>query len=82
MAELFRVDKSGISRYLKNIFATGELSRNSVVANFATTASDGKSYQVEHYSQDEPTGVEKDYDRYKSDYLKFKGSLKQYADGL
>ncbi|HBC75906.1 MAG TPA: hypothetical protein DC017_13860 [Candidatus Wallbacteria bacterium] len=25
---------------------------------------------------------QKDYDRYKSDYLKFKGSLKQYADGL
>jgi len=25
---------------------------------------------------------EKDYDRYKSDYLKFKGSLKQYSDGL
>ncbi len=52
MAELFQVDKSGISRHLKNIFATGELSRNSVVANFATTASDGKTYQVEHYSLD------------------------------
>ena len=25
---------------------------NSVVANFATTASDGKSYNVEHYSLD------------------------------
>lgn len=61
MAELFRVDKSGISRHLKNIFATGELSRNSVDVNFATTASDGKSYQVEHYCQDEPTGVEKDF---------------------
>lgn len=52
MAELFQVDKSGISRHLKNIFETGELSRNSVVANFATTANDGKTYQVEHYSLD------------------------------
>jgi hypothetical protein len=25
---------------------------------------------------------QKDYDRYINDYLKFKGSLKQYADGL
>lgn len=31
---------------------TEELSDNSVVANFATTASDGKTYQVEHYNLD------------------------------
>ena len=42
MAELFQRDKSTISRHIKNIFAEGELSKNSVVANFATTASDGK----------------------------------------
>ena len=52
MAELFGVDKSGISRHLKNIFETGELSRDSVVANFATTAADSKVYQVEHYNLD------------------------------
>lgn len=52
MAELFQVDKSGISRHLKNIFETGELSPNSVVAEFATTAADGKIYQVEHYNLD------------------------------
>ncbi len=45
MAELFGIDKSGISRHLKNIFETGELVRNSVVAKFATTAADGKNYQ-------------------------------------
>jgi len=43
MAELFGVDKSGISRHLKIIFESGEFERNSVVAKFATTASDGKS---------------------------------------
>ena len=44
MAELFQRDKSTISRHIKNIFADGELNRNSIVANFATTAADGKTY--------------------------------------
>jgi hypothetical protein len=48
MAELFERDKSTISRHIKNIFTEGELQRNSVVANFATTATDGKTYQVEY----------------------------------
>ena len=39
MAELFQRDKSTISRHIKNIFAEGELERDSVVAKFATTAS-------------------------------------------
>jgi hypothetical protein len=41
IAELFDVDQSGISRHLKNIFETGELARDSVVAIFASTAADG-----------------------------------------
>lgn len=52
MAELFGIDKSGISRHLKNIFESGELDRNSVVANFATTAADSKVYQVEYFNLD------------------------------
>lgn len=52
MAELFTVDKSGISRHLKNIFESGELPRDSVVAKFATTANDGKTYQVDYYNLD------------------------------
>ena len=48
MTELFQRDKSTISRHIKNIFEEGELQRNSVVANFATTASDGKTYQVDY----------------------------------
>lgn len=52
MAELFQRDKSTISRHIKNIFNEGELERNSVVANFATTASDGKIYQVDYYNLD------------------------------
>ncbi len=52
MAELFDRDKSTISRHIKNIFNEGELTRNSVVANFATTAKDGKTYQVDYYNLD------------------------------
>lgn len=52
MSQLFQRDKSTISRHIKNIFDEGELSKNSVVANFATTASDGKVYQVDYYNLD------------------------------
>ena len=50
MAELFQRDKSTISRHIKNIFVEGELKREAVVANFATTAADGKQYDVIYYS--------------------------------
>ena len=52
MAELFQRDKSTISRHIKNVFSEGELKRNSVVANYATTATDGKIYQVDYYNLD------------------------------
>ena len=52
IATLFDRDKSVISRHLKNIFKDNELERNSVVAFFATTASDGKKYNVEYYNLD------------------------------
>ena len=52
MAELFQKDKLTISRHIKNIFTEGELNRNSVVVKFATTASDGKTYQVDFYNLD------------------------------
>ncbi len=52
MASLFDRDKSTISRHIKNVFDEGELSRDSVVAKYATTASDGKTYQVDYYNLD------------------------------
>ena len=52
MAELFQRDKSTISRHIKNIFTEGELGRDAVVANFATTATDGKTYHVDYYNLD------------------------------
>ena len=52
MAKLFQRDKSVISRHIRNIFAEGELVRDSVVAKNATTAADGKSYQIDFYNLD------------------------------
>ena len=52
LSELFQRDKSTISRHIKNIFEEGELQRNAVVANFATTATAGKTYQVDYYNLD------------------------------
>ncbi len=50
IADLFGRDKSVISRHIKAIFEEAELSPDSVVARYATTAADGKTYQVDYYS--------------------------------
>ncbi len=52
MAELFQRNKSTISRHIKNVLEDGELEANSVIANFATTATDGKKYSVAYYNLD------------------------------
>lgn len=52
IAELFGRDKSVISRHIKNIFNNKELDFKSVVAKNATTASDGRVYQVDYYNLD------------------------------
>ncbi len=58
MTELFGRDKSVISRHLRNVFRSGELEREAVVAKSATTASDGKTYQVELFNLDAILGDE------------------------
>lgn len=52
IAELFGRDKSVISRHIKNILKDEELTKDSVVAQNATTALDGKTYQVDFYNLD------------------------------
>ncbi|WP_066452964.1 virulence protein RhuM/Fic/DOC family protein [Castellaniella caeni] len=55
MAELFARDKSVISRHLKSIFATGELSREATVAKNATVQLEGGREvirQIEYYNLD------------------------------
>ncbi len=52
MVKLFERNKSVISRHISNIFKEVELQKTSVVAKKATTASDGKIYQVDYYNLD------------------------------
>ena len=57
IAELFDVERSVITKHIRNILKDKELEENSVCANFAHTAEDGKSYKVQHYSLDVILGV-------------------------
>jgi hypothetical protein len=52
IADLFQRDRSVISRHIRNVFEEGELRREAVVAQSATTADDGKTYQVEYFNLD------------------------------
>ena len=52
LAELFGVDRSVITKHLRNIFKEGELAEDSVCANFAHTAEDGKTYRTKYYNLD------------------------------
>ncbi len=51
MVELFAREKSTISRHITNA-RNEELAGIPVVAEYATTAADGKTYRVEHYNLD------------------------------
>ncbi len=50
IAELFDTTKQNVSLHLKNVFAEGELSPQSVVKESLTTAADGKAYRTQIYS--------------------------------
>lgn len=50
IAELFASSKQNISLHIQNILEEKELDQNSVVKEYLTTASDGKNYNVAHYS--------------------------------
>jgi prophage maintenance system killer protein len=52
MSELFGRERSVVTKHVRNVFREGELDPKSVCANFAHTAADGKTYQVEHYNLD------------------------------
>ncbi len=52
MAELFQKDVRTINEHIRNIFAEGELSPESVIRNFRITAADGKTYNTQHYILD------------------------------
>ena len=52
MAELFDCSTDNISLHLKNIFAEGELAKESVTEKISATASDGKTYATQFYNLD------------------------------
>ena len=52
LVELYQSSKSNISEHIKHIFEEGELSENSVVRKFRTTATDGKDYNTTYYNLD------------------------------
>lgn len=52
LCELFQKSKATISEHISHIFEEGELEESSVVRNFRTTASDGKSYDTKCYNLD------------------------------
>ena len=52
MAELFDCSTDNISLHLKNIFAEGELVKESVTEKISATASDGKTYATQFYNLD------------------------------
>ena len=52
IAELFAKDVRTINEHIQNVFEEQELDADSVIRNFRITASDGKSYNVQHYNLD------------------------------
>ncbi len=52
MAQLFATSKQTVSYHISNILKENELTKQSVVKEILTTAADGKTYPVEHYSLD------------------------------
>lgn len=50
MAQLYDVNVRTVNEHLKRIFSDRELSEDSVIRKFRITASDGKTYDTQHYS--------------------------------
>jgi prophage maintenance system killer protein len=52
IAELFLTERSVVTKHIRNILQSNELTKDSVCAFFAHTASDGKTYQTQFYNLD------------------------------
>lgn len=52
ISELLGRDVKTIGKHINNVFSDNELDKPAVVANFATTAADGKIYSIEYYNLD------------------------------
>ena len=54
IGQLFDVDRSVVTKHLKNVYESGELSETSTCANFAQVADNGKTYQYKFYPKLQP----------------------------
>jgi hypothetical protein len=52
IADLFEIERPGVTQHIKNIFTEGELEETSVSKKFLRTATDGKNYETKHYNLD------------------------------
>ena len=52
ISDIFKAERSVITKHIGNVFNSGELERKSVCANFAHTAADGKTYKTNFYNLD------------------------------
>lgn len=52
LSELFNTSRPNITQHIRNIFAEGELTEDSVCKDFLLTAADGKQYNTRHYNLD------------------------------
>lgn len=52
IADIFGVERSVVTKHIRNILSDRELDEKSVCAKFAQTASDGKNYKINHYNLD------------------------------
>ncbi|MBN2104083.1 hypothetical protein JW835_08605 [bacterium] len=83
MAELFQVDKSGISRHLKNIYDTHELTREATVAKFATVQQEAMDKVHSEYEKirlkqmNELSPVEKHFLKSMKEMKKIEASVKR-----
>lgn len=50
IGQLFDVNRNVITKHIKNIYGSGELSESSACANFTQVSDDGKTYQYKFYS--------------------------------
>ena len=50
IARLFDVDRSVVTKHLKNVYESGELSEDATCANFAQVADNGKTYHYKFYA--------------------------------
>src|SRR3989344_334371 len=52
IADVFGIERSVVTKHIRNILKDEELDKRSVCAKFAHTAEDGKTYQVQYYNLD------------------------------